>query len=222
VCRWAAQVAGIAVKKINARGSRADSARAVFFLRNHRVSVHRSPADTLANGRAARAQHHTVRCRRVQLAAVPESRGYGRGCSRGARVHSPLCFRASQVRSQLLRRSSTARARVSEWVGHGNPLYPQKVATQGQRIRDSRIRSALCSRSASTTALCCRGVRLHAATQPRRADTLMGVCIRDRWIYTRIVPEYRGDTFERIRVPRKRVDPYCIGVFYMKISTVYY
>ena len=173
-----------------------------MVLPAHRVSVHRSPADMLVSGRAARAQHHTVRCRRVHLVAVPESRGYGRGCIRGAREHSPLCFRSSRVRSQLLRRSSAARARVSEWVGHGSPLYPQKAATQGQRIRDPRIRSALYPRSAATAAVCCRGGRLRAAAQPRRVDTL-GMCIRGRRIYTRTVPEYRGNTFKRIRVPRK-------------------
>ena len=179
-----------------------------MVLPAHRVSVQRSPADTLAHDRAARAQHHTVRCRRVQLADVPESRGYGRGCIRGAREHSPLCFRSSRVRSQLLWRSSAARARVSEWVGHGSSLYPQKAATQGQRIRDPRIRSALYPRSAATAAVCCRGGRLRAAAQPRRVDTL-GMCIRDRRIYARTVPEcvqllYTVVTNNKgIRVPRK-------------------
>ena len=126
-------------------------------------------------------QHHPdgawcfVRCRRVQLIDVPESSGYGRGCIRGAREHSPLCFRSSRVRSQLLRRSSATRARVSEWVGHGSPLYPQKAATHGQRIHDPRIRSALYLRSAATAALCCLGGRRRAAAQPRRADTLVAL-----------------------------------------------
>ena len=146
-----------------------------------------------------------VRCRRVQLADVPESRGYGRGCIRGAREHSPLCFRSSRVRSQLLRRSSAARAHVSEWVGHGSPLYPQKAATQGQRIRDPRIRSALYPRSAATAAVCCRGGRLRAAAQPRRVDTL-GMCIRGRRIYARTVPEYRGNTFERTKGIKIKID----------------
>ena len=173
-----------------------------MVLPAHRVSVHRSPADTLASGRAARAQHHIVRCRRVQLADVPESRRYGRGCMRGAREHSHLCFRSSRVRSQLWRRSSAARARVSEWVGHGSPLYPQKAATQGQRIRDARIRLALYPHSVATAALCCRGGRLRAAAQPRPADTL-GVCTRGRRIYVRTVPEHRGNKYKRIRVSRK-------------------
>jgi hypothetical protein len=121
---------------------------------------------------------------------------------RGSGTQPPVLPIVAGLLAAVAAQLGCARARVSEWVGHGSPLYLQKAATHGQRIHDPRIRSALYPRSAATAALCCRGGRLRAAAQPRRGDTL-GVCIRGRRIYARIVPEYRGNTFKRIRVPRK-------------------
>ena len=109
-------------------------------------------------------------------------------------VAGPLAAVAAQL--------GFARARVSEWVGHSSPLYPQIAATQGQRIRGPRIRLALYPRSAAAAVLCCRGGRLRVVAQPRRADT-PGVRIRGRWIYARTAPEYRGNTYKRIRDTRK-------------------
>jgi hypothetical protein len=89
-----------------------------MVLLAHRVSVHRSPADTLANGRAARAQHHTIRCRQVQLAAVPESREYGSTglYPRGSGAQPPMLPIVVGPLTAVVAQLGQARARVSEYI----------------------------------------------------------------------------------------------------------
>jgi hypothetical protein len=124
------------------------------------------------------------------LAVVPGSHGYGRGCIHGAREHSALSMLSTVAGPYARSCCGAARlhpARVSEWVGHGSPLYTQNAATQGQRIRDPRIHSALYPRSAATAALCsaARGSASEARgytgrVYPRSAD-LRTYCTRVPW-----------------------------------------
>ena len=85
--------------------------KTIYYVRSVMPAYSPAPLQALARvservGHAARAHHHTVRCCRVQLAAVPESQH----------------IRTTQERMG-------ARARVSEsQVGHGSPLYPQIAA----------------------------------------------------------------------------------------------
>jgi hypothetical protein len=128
--------------------------KTIYYVRSVMPAYSLAPLQALARvservGHAARAQHHTVRCCRVQLATVPESRGYGQGCIRWARDNTaPLCFRPSRVRSQLLPRSS--------WL-HGRAYPSPRSDTAARCIRRLRLASYTHG--------------LWAAADPRSSDT---------------------------------------------------
>jgi hypothetical protein len=174
-----------------------------MVLPAHRVSVHRSPADTLANGRAATAQHRApfdavgyswlmfpnpadtdgAVCVGLGSTATYASdrRGSARSCGGAARLHGRVYPSGSDTAARCIRRRRLHRASGSAILGYVRRCI--RAARQQQRCVAAAVG---CARRA----------------QPRRVDTL-GMCIRGRRIYARTVPEYRGNTFKRIRVPRK-------------------
>jgi hypothetical protein len=177
-----------------------------MVLPAHRVSVHRSPADTLANGRAATAQHRApfdavgyswlmfpnpadtdgAVCVGLGSTATYASdrRGSARSCGGAARLHGRVYPSGSDTAARCIRRRRLHRASGSAILGYVRRCI--RAARQQQRCVAAAVD---CVRQRS------RGARIHWACVSA-VGGFTHVLYPSTVVIHSSVSEFRGNTIE--------------------------